>query len=238
MYQILLYSSISGLATAIGGLFAIYLCKPECKTISVLLGFAAGVMLGVTFFDLLPGSIEYSSWSLAVLGFALGVLLMYGLERLVPHLHKRQIIAGSNPYIKMGIFVALGIALHNLPEGLAIGAGYEAAPELGGMIAIAIALHNIPEGLGLSIPLKAGKMEPLKIIGICLLAGIFTPIGTLLGTLFMGLSQSFVGMSLAFAAGAMLYIAFDELVPESYRQAGYVGNFGLAAGVLLTVIIH
>lgn len=236
MSRVLLFSAISGLATAVGGIIAVLFCCQQRRVISLFLGFAAGVMLALSFFDLIPHGVEMSGWWGAIGGIVGGAVLIALIDKLLPHLHKSATVDSSTEYIKLGYFIAVGIALHNLPEGLAIGAGFEAAPELGGAIALAIALHNVPEGLSLSVPLQAGGLKALKIVGVCLLAGIFTPLGTLIGSLFYGISPWFVGFCLALAGGAMLYIVFDELIPESQHQSGLHANVGLAAGMLLALV--
>ena len=138
--------------------------------------------------------------------------------------------------MKMGYFIAAGIALHNLPEGLALGAGYQAAEELGSMIALAILLHNIPEGMGIAAPLKAGGTRSITILCITSSAGLFTPLGTLIGVLIFNISPLFISLSMGFAAGAMIYIVSDELIPESHKQHSHYANLGIAFGVLLTFL--
>ena len=237
--RVLLYSAISGLATVGGGLLALIISKKQSdRHIPLMLGLASGVMTAVVLFDLLPEAIEYTNTMGVIGGFGLGITVMLGLELIVPHLHKNQRLSNTNEYVKMGLFVALGIALHNLPEGLAIGAGYQAAPELGTVIAVAIALHNIPEGLGLAVPLSAGGMPGGLIILICLLAGIFTPIGTLAGMMFLSINEAFIGIALAIAAGAMAYIVVDELIPEAWQQGRLYTAIGFISGILLALLAH
>ncbi|QOR34274.1 ZIP family metal transporter [Clostridium sp. 'deep sea'] len=237
--KILIFSTLSGLSTVIGGLLAICFKSKQSKNyIALMLGLASGVMASVVLLDLLPEAIAYTNTIGVIAGFAIGILIMVTLEYLVPHLHKSPKVCDSNEYLKMGLFVALGIALHNLPEGLAIGAGYQAAPELGAVIALAIALHNIPEGLGLSVPLCVGGMKPLKVLFICLLAGIFTPIGTIIGMLLFTISESFIGISLATAAGAMTYIVVDELIPQAWQQTKLYTALGLVIGILVAYLAH
>ncbi len=229
-------STVSGLATGIGAIIMMFFGNIGRKTLSSLLGFAAGIMIAIATFGLLPEAVEFGTVGIAVAGFAAGVFMLLFLDNRIPHLHMFQKEGVNGEYHKMGLFIALGIALHNLPEGLALGAGYEAAPAFGMMIALAIALHNIPEGIGIACPLKMSGAKPLQIILIACLAGLFTPLGTLLGFVLFNISPIFISLSMGFAAGAMVYIASDELIPESHRQHSHSANIGIALGILITFV--
>jgi len=133
----------------------------------------------------------------------------------------------------MGYLIFFGIAIHNVPEGLAIGAGLEASPELGLTIALAIGLHNIPEGLAVAGPLKAGGLTNLKVVLFTMGAGLMTVVGTAIGLVVFGISSAFVGGSLAFAAGAMIYIVNDELIPQANNLHSHLANAGSIAGMLI-----
>jgi ZIP family zinc transporter len=234
--KILLISTITGLATGIGALIVVLIGPISNRKISALLGFAAGIMISITVFNLLPSAVEFGSNFLAVMGFLFGVILMLVLDNIIPHLHFFNKEGRGGAYIKMGYFIAAGIALHNLPEGLALGAGYHASEGLGVMIAAAILLHNIPEGMGIAAPLKIAGVYKLKIIGITSLAGLFTPLGTFIGMLFFNISPVFIALSLGLAGGAMIYIVSDELIPESHKQHSHSANIGIALGILVTFL--
>jgi ZIP family zinc transporter len=234
--EVLVISTITGLATGLGALIVMCFDDISKKLLSAMLGFAAGIMISVSTFHLLPSAVEYGTVLLAALGFCLGTISMLLLDNLVPHVHFLQKEGKKSKFAKMGYFIAAGIALHNFPEGLAVGAGYEAADSLGMMIAVAILLHNIPEGMGVAAPLKAGGERNLKILGITCLAGLFTPLGTLFGYFIFKVSPHFVSIAMGFAAGAMFYIVSDEIIPESHVQHSHASNIGITAGVLLTVL--
>lgn len=234
--SLLLISTITGLATGVGGLVVNCCGQFNARTLSALLGFAAGIMLAISTLNLLPEAARHGNILLAGAGFLAGVIAMLVLDSIVPHLHFLQKEGRGGKYMRMGFFIATGIALHNLPEGLALGAGYQAAPELGGMIALAIMLHNIPEGMGIAAPLKLGGIRKMQILGITSLAGLFTPLGTLIGIMIFKISDIFISISLAFAAGAMVYIVSDELIPESHKQHSHSANMGIALGILLTFL--
>lgn len=235
--KLLLVSTITGLATGLGAVIVVVFNNFSSRTLSALLGFAAGIMIAISTFNLLPSAVEYGNGFLAVAGFLLGVILMLFLDNIIPHLHFLSQKEGvERTYLKMGFFIAAGIALHNLPEGLALGAGYVAKESLGMMIALAILFHNIPEGMGIAAPLKMAGMNPAKVIGTTSLAGLFTPLGTLLGLMFFRISTSFISLCMGLAAGAMIYIVSDELIPESHKQHSHSANLGIAFGILLVFI--
>jgi ZIP family zinc transporter len=129
-----------------------------------------------------------------------------------------------------GLFMAIGIALHNLPEGLAIGAGYGNSTALGATIAISLALHNIPEGMVTAAPLLLSGMNKWVVVAIATAAGLVTPIGTLIGAALISISPEFISAAMALAAGAMIYIVSDELIPQSHKYHNHAANFGLVAG--------
>lgn len=234
--ETLLVSTITGLATSLGALMVILIGHLSGKSLSALLGFAAGIMIAISTLNLMPSAIQLGNIYTAGFGFLFGVLLMLALDNFVPHLHYLQKEGKNCSYLKMGYFVASGIALHNLPEGLALGAGFKAADEMGIMIAAAILLHNIPEGMGIAAPLKKASIKNLHIIGITSMAGLFTPLGTLLGIILFGISSAFISISMGIAAGAMIYIVSDELIPESHKQHSHSANIGFALGILLAFL--
>jgi ZIP family zinc transporter len=239
MPNILLVSTIAGLATGLGGLIANLFKKPSISLVAFLLGFAAGVMIAVTGFDLIPSAFSLGGLGKTVLGVLCGVVFLWVLDRLIPHQHPDGGCGETHlpeKWKKTGVFIAVGIALHNLPEGLAIGAGYFAAESLGVMIAMAITMHNIPEGMATALPLQLGGVSPWKIVVITSLAGFFTPIGTYIGMLLYGISGGLIGFFLAFAGGAMLYIAADELIPSCNRYHKRFGNLGILVGFGITLL--
>ncbi|MTI95306.1 MAG: zinc/iron permease [Firmicutes bacterium] len=237
--EIVLISALAGLATGLGAVIIFIFGQPSKRLLSGMLGFAAGIMLAISAFDLLPEAVELGSVTGAVLGFLAGVALMMGLDLLVPHLHigSGEQEGGDPEMVKVGYFIFLGIALHNLPEGLAIGAGYSADLRLGAAIALALALHNVPEGMATAMPLVAGGVGKWKVIGLTTLAGLMTPVGTLLGKVVFAAGSGLVAAALAFAAGAMVYIVSDELIPQSHRFHSHWANIGLVAGFVLGFVI-
>lgn len=239
LFMITLYSLLAGvLGTGGGGLLAYYFPRPNRKVFSMILGFAAGIMLAIAFLELLEESLALGDTLLAVIGLVLGVGIFLWLDNTFPHNHPVRGLDGQQGrYVKKGYLIAGGIALHNLPEGLAIGAGFAASPELGLGLAFIIALHNIPEGLAVAMPLKvAGKKE--QGLWISFLAGVPMAIGGFIGGLIGNISLALLSLSLAFAAGAMLYIVCDELIPDAYENSpDHYPIVGILVGVIIGLLI-
>ena len=196
-------------------------------------------MLSIVCFDLIPESIELTSILNAVVGVILGVICMMICDILV---NKKFSINDSNTknnLLKTGIIVSIGLALHNFPEGLAIGSGFEASITLGYSLALAICLHDIPEGIAMGVPMKSGGMKVSKIIFYVIMSGITTGIGAFFGALVGTIGKEVIAMCLAFAGGAMLYIVSGELIPESnnlYKgKLPVIGNvIGFIIGMFVT----
>lgn len=244
----LLYSFLAGSSTVLGALLVMLFGMPGKNLLSAILGFAGGIMLAISFFELMPEALELGNMITVILSFLLGAAIMYMLDIYIPHAHVASsnevevenssgyaplALASRENMLRAGYLIFLGIALHNLPEGVAIGAGLESSPELGLYIAIAIGLHNIPEGVAVAGPLRFGGLTVGKVILLTFLAGLMAPVGAAIGLLFFGISPIFVSAGLAFAAGAMVYIVNDELIPQSHALNAHISIGGLLAGILL-----
>ena len=235
--------------TGIGGLIGAMLQKDSNRTVSLLLSFAGGVMLSVVSSDLVIEAVETDMGILTVIGaIALGVavtfLLNYLIDRKtnpeIPHIDENHPktaddldeLIHSNHWQqhhadrenKLGLFVAgvvmaCAIALHNVPEGMTIGASYASNDGVMGsaalILAVLIGLHNIPEGMAVSVPLISGGMEKWKAVLITASSGIPTILGALLGYLLGEIGALGLCMSLGFASGAMLYVVFGEILPQA-----------------------
>lgn len=224
--------------TTLGGIIGITFKSTSKKFLSFILALASGLMMAIICFDLIPEALEISNISSTMIGilFGIGVTIFCNLvvER---KLKKKSSNSSSiNTMLKTGIIVSLGLAIHNFPEGLAIGSGMEASFKLGINLAIAICLHDIPEGISMAVPMKAGGMKKGKIILYVILSGITTGIGAFFGAVVGKISQAIIGICLSFAAGAMLYIVSGELTPEANNL--YRGKFtalGNILGILLGI---
>ena len=194
--------------TTMGGLLGIFIKKNSNKFLSFILAFASGLMMAVICFDLIPESLEITNITYSLLGIIIGIIVMIFCDLLVEKKFNKNIELkeNKNSLLKTGLIVSIGLAIHNFPEGLAIGSGFEASTKLGLGLAIAICMHDIPEGLSTSIPMKNGGMKPSKVIFYVILSGIVTGIGAFIGAIVGSISEQIIAMCLSFAAGAMLYI--------------------------------
>lgn len=238
MQEILIFSALAGVTTALGAGIVLVLGTPSRKVLSLLLGLAAGIMLSIATLELLPEALELGGPIKAVIGFMSGVVLMHLLDHLIPHLHFKNGCQESDPeMLKVGYLIFLGIAVHNVAEGLAIGAGSIASPELGIAIAIAIGIHNIPEGMATAVPLKLGGVSGIRLLVLAACAGLVTVVGTWIGGVAFQSNQELVAIALGFAAGAMFYIVGDELIPHSRNYHHYCANIGLVSGFVMGIFL-
>lgn len=246
--QSIIYSFVAGISTVLGVLILLFFGKPNKKMLSGLLGFAAGIMIAISLFDLIPEALELGSVYVVAFSFLLGVGFLFIIDHAIPHAHVHEpdtleaevsepFQEGRHPLHRTGYLVLFAIALHNLPEGLAIGAGLESSPQLGLTLAIAIALHNIPEGIAIAGPMRAGGVGRGRIVLLTLAAGLMTPLGAIVGQLVFFLSDALVGGALAFAAGCMMYIALDELVPNANKLHTSWANIGVNAAIVIGLLL-
>ncbi len=273
---IIIITFISGvIGTGLGGVIGAVLKRDSGKIVSLLLSFAAGIMLAVVCFDLMSEPIDMMNKgelppltplivaAAVIVGYAVVYLLNLLIDKRTNHEVKHidkdhpataddlDELIHSNHYethknAKSHLFVAglvmmTAIALHNLPEGMVIGASYASSEELianlfsgsGFIMAIVIGLHNIPEGMAVSVPLISGGMGKVKAASLTALSGLPTVLGALLGFALGGINSVMLVLSLGFASGAMLYVVFGELLPESILMwKSKLPAFSLFAGVI------
>ncbi len=236
--EALIKTTLAGLffgtfGTTIGGIIGVTFKNTSNKFLSFILEFAAGLMISIVCFDLIPEALELSSLTYTIVGIIIGVVSMIICDNLIKTKYndkKVRSIKNSNSLLKTGIVVGIGLALHNFPEGLAIGSGFEASIKLGYSLAIAILLHDIPEGISMSVPMRYGGMNKTKVVVYTLLSGVTTGIGAFFGALLGSISTGVISICLSFAAGAMLYIVSGELIPESKNL--YKGRFASLGNIL------
>jgi len=237
----LLLTTLAGLSTAIGGLLGIFVRKPGPGFMALTLGFSGGVMILVSFVELLQGGIETVGFAPAHVAFFLGMGTMFLVDVLIPHdylseHHHPGRDERSSQLMKTGLFVALGIGIHNFPEGMATFTGALEDASVGIAIAAAIAIHNIPEGLAVAAPIYAATGSRKKAFWWSFLSGVAEPIGAGLAAavLLPFLSDAILGYVLAAVAGIMVFISLDELIPVS-RSFGktHLSIVGVVAGMVI-----
>ena len=226
----LLLTAIAGCSTGLGSLLGISI-RPGPRFMGASLGFAAGIMILISFVELLANAVASVGFLAAHLAFFGGMLFMYLVDILVPHMymaeHGRHDAPGpAAPHQgrvhRAGTLLALGIGIHNFPEGMATFAGALQDVHLGLAMAVAIAVHNVPEGLAVAAPIYAATGNRRRAFFYSLLSGIAEPIGALVGGLILlpFLSQAVLAYVLAAVGGLMVFISLDELVPAS-REYGF-----------------
>ncbi|MDR0516374.1 MAG: ZIP family metal transporter [Fibromonadaceae bacterium] len=259
MIEIVLFSAIAGIfGTGLGGLVSAILFKKPSDTITCyMLSFAGGVMTSIVCFGLIPEAIKLSNIMVSIFGLILGIAIIMALSRVVDAItglkdeelkvhhtheelyHEGNIIHGNSKMFRSGILMFLAIGLHNIPEGLSIGAGGVHDYYLGMLLALMIALHNIPEGMAVASPLLAGGIKKWKAVLLTALSGASTFLGGLTGVFIGHISDFAIAMSLSAAGGAMLYVVFGEMIPQSIvmtknRVTSIVTLFGIIIGLIVS----
>lgn len=231
--------SIAGIiGTGLGGTIAFLLRYPSRRLLSTIMNFSSGLMIAVVTFDLLPEAFEIGGLTWGIIGLLLGVGLVVVLDGLMPKIVRMDIDEVEAGYLKAGILLGIGIAVHNLPEGVAIGSGFTVYQEYGLALSLIIALHDIPEGVAMATPMMLGGVSKFRVFASTVLAGIPTGMGAIIGYYLGELSPSFISMCLGFAGGAMLYITCSELLPESNKlYRGRIPSMGTIAGIITGIII-
>jgi len=271
----LLLALLAGLATGIGSAIAFFLRRPKPWHLSFILGFSAGVMIYISFAELLHTALDEVGFVTANLGFFIGIAFIAVLDILIPHEYKQERVRGLRwPFLsrnkpmpeseeplltshgrqhrarlrawhssrlrRVGILMAMGIAIHNFPEGLVVfSSALTGNQTLGLVVAIAIALHNIPEGISVSVPILEATGSRWRAFLYSFSAGLAEPVGAIIGyaVLLPFLTTTLLYALLAFAAGIMVFISLDELLPTatSYGKEHFV-ILGVLAGMLIMAI--
>ncbi len=241
--------------TALGAAMVFFFKEINKKVLDAMLGFAAGVMIAASFWSLLAPAIELSEamglipWLPAVIGFLLGGVFLSGVDHVLPHLHLGANMSeaeGIHTTWRRSILLVLAITLHNIPEGLAVGVGFGAvaagipSASLSGAVALAIGigLQNFPEGAAVSIPLRREGLSRWKSFVYGQASGVVEPIAGLLGAVLVLAMRPILPYALAFAAGAMIYVVAEEVLPEASRGSnGHLATMGTMVGFALMMLL-
>lgn len=240
--------------TALGASIVFLKKSPDQKSLDIMLGFAGGVMLAASFWSLLAPAIEMSAemgmipWLLPFLGFLAGGGSLRLLDKITPHLHFAPGMKTDGPKstLKRTTLLVLAITLHNIPEGLAVGVAFGAvaygipSASLAGAVALAIGigLQNFPEGIAVAMPLRREGMSQKKSFFYGQLSAVVEPVFGVIGALVVGVARSVLPFALAFAAGAMIFVVAEEVIPETQNgDNGDIATMGLIIGFAVMMVL-
>ena len=251
--RILLSSILAGVVgTGLGGLLTAMLGSKTSKMVSALLSFAGGVMISIVFYELIPEAIELTDTTTSIIGLVTGIVVallldalldrvslfgghhhMGGQESAVDGHHAHALGVEDHKLLRSGVLMLLAIGLHNLPEGLAMGAAINQNMRFGLTLAMLIGIHNVPLGMAIAAPLVSGGLHKWKAVALTLAAGLPTVVGATAGAFLGGTSDLTLSLALSIAGGAMLYAVFGEFLPQSAEiNKGYVPTLIQLAGIL------
>ncbi|NLO36548.1 MAG: ZIP family metal transporter [Clostridiaceae bacterium] len=243
--------------TALGAALVFFFKRINKKALNAMLGFAAGVMIAASYWSLLAPSIEMATdlgqtaWLTAVVGFLGGGLFLLLVDKVLPHLHlglEMEQAEGVRTNWQRSVLLVLAITLHNIPEGLAVGVAFGAvayglpSATMGGAVALAIGigLQNFPEGAAVSVPLRREGFSRRKAFLYGQASGLVEPLAAVIGAYAVTMIRPLLPYALAFAAGAMIYVVVEELIPEAQQDAGIktdVATVGCLLGFALMMIL-
>ncbi|MBN1379574.1 MAG: ZIP family metal transporter [Gammaproteobacteria bacterium] len=251
--HVILYGSLASLAagsaTGVGALLVFLVRSLSARIEDSLLSAAAGVMLAATFFSLLLPGIQYAELqtsskmlavSIVIAGLMFGAIILHLINRYVPHEHFTKGKEGpdASKIARVWLFI-IAITLHNFPEGMAVGVGFAGGNISNGVsLAFGIGLQNIPEGLAVAAALLAIGYSKTTSFMLAFATGLVEPVGGFLGSVAVSLAQPLMPVTLGFAAGAMLFVISDEIIPETHRR-GYatIATFSLMSGFALMMFL-
>ncbi len=242
LYAIIL-TSLAGLSTTIGSVIGIFYKEPGPKYMAFTMGFSAGIMIYISFVELLQAGIDSAGFLYANIAFFLGIGILFLIDISLPHIYMFEDYdtddLSKSKLKKATVLVALGIAIHNFPEGMATFAGAMKDINVGITLAIAIAIHNIPEGIAVSVPVYASTKNAKKAFLWSFFSGFSEPVGALAaGLLLMSFLNDFVlGLMMSAVGGFMVFISFDELLPvsQSYGKE-HISIMGVVTGMMIMAL--
>lgn len=256
IFQALLATGFTWGVTALGASMVFFFKSINRKVLDSMLGFAAGVMIAASFWSLLAPAIALAeesgvrpTWMPAVIGFLLGGLFLWTVDKILPHLHlgfPTSEAEGIKTNWQRSLLLVLAITLHNIPEGLAVGVAFGAAASgvpsasLAGALALAfgIGLQNFPEGAAVSVPLRREGLSRFRSFWYGQLSGLVEPFAGVIGAAAVLVMRPILPYALAFAAGAMIYVVIEELIPESQStKENHFSTIGAMAGFAIMMLL-
>jgi len=235
-----LASLIAGSVTILGASLVFFVKRASEKFLDTSMGFSAGVMLAATFFGLISPAIKMGGTWRTALGIILGMLFLIIMERGVPHMHRVAGIKGPHTHLSKLSLLILAITIHNFPEGLAVGVGFAGHNIASGIIlAVGIGIQNFIEGLVVALPVYRNKNDMMKAFLIASFTCVVEPIGGFLGISIVSIAKFLTPYGLAFAAGAMLFVTSEEVIPETHsRGNARIATIGLILGFIVMMFLE
>lgn len=234
--SMLLGSIISAMSTGLGAIPILFMKKATHRFRDVLLALTAGIMMAASTFSLIPEALKIRGMGPVIMGVIIGLIVLSVLEKYIPHVDLKH---GSKQIDQKTILIVAAMTLHNLPEGLSVGVSYASqTQELGGLIAFAIGLQNAPEGFLVALFLVNSNLSKWKALLIATLTGSVEIVTAILGYSLTNIVQGLVPYGLSFAAGAMFYIIYKELIPESHGDGHEKSaTYSFVAGLLIMLFL-
>jgi zinc transporter, ZIP family len=244
-------TGLSWFSTTVGAGGVFVSGRPSVRVTGLLLGFAAGMMLAVSFLSLLPDALHEAQvlgqppWGIAICGFICGIAALAALNRFAPHAHPHEPAQrpdGPRSTLPVAVLIALALTIHNIPEGLAVGitaaaAAMDGHPQSATALTLGIAVHNAVEGLLVAYPLLAAGMGRGKAFLIGAGSGLVEPLAGVLGALFITKIAPAVPFALALAAGAMAFVSIEELIPEALRAGSHRASLAVMSGMITLMLL-
>jgi ZIP family zinc transporter len=224
---------IAVIGTMLGALLGVVMNKPSRKFLGNIIGFASGLMLSIVVFELIPEATDKTGFGGTLLFLILGIVIVVIIDR-ISNFSSNV----NSTYTKVAFMVAIGIMLHNFPEGLIMGFGFVNGENLGLKMSLIIAIHDVPEGLAVAAPLMLSGARSNKILFYAFLTALPTAIGAWIGIYIGSISVNILGNALAFASGVMLYVIYGEMIPESKKLwSGTTSTLGILLGIIAGLIM-
>jgi zinc transporter, ZIP family len=217
------------IGTMVGAFLGVVINRPSKKFLGNILGFASGLMLSIVVFELIPDATEKTGIFGTLLFLILGIIIVVIIDKM-----SNLSCNVNSQYAKVAFMVAVGLMIHNFPEGLIMGFGFVNGDSLGLKMSMIIAIHDVPEGLAVAAPLMLSGTKSRKILFYAFLTALPTAIGAWIGIYIGSISIEILGGALAFASGVMLYVVYGEMIPESRKLwPGTTSTLGILLGMIV-----
>jgi ZIP family zinc transporter len=233
MLIVMLSGVIALIGTMIGAFLGVTMNKPSKKVLGNIIGFASGLMLSIVVFELIPEAIIKTGFFRMLLFLIIGIITVVIIDKI------SNFSSNVNfRYTKVAFMVAMGIMIHNFPEGLIMGFGFVNGESMGLKMSVIIAIHDVPEGLAVAAPLMLSGINNKKILFYAFLTALPTAIGAWIGIYVGSISTNILGDALAFASGVMLYVIYGEMIPESKKLwPGTTSTLGMLLGIIVGLMM-